>query len=468
MGIEGMLWTYSMTGNSDLLDYAVAEWEAGSAFELNMDEIMSDRSPYMHGVTYCEEMKLPMLLYAYTGEQKYLDAAVRADEKLLRHHLLPDGVPSSNEHLDGNDPLTSHETCDITDYTWSLGYYLMTTGDAVYADAIEKAVFNAGPGAVTKDFKALQYFSSVNQFIATGDSDHNEFKKGSTWMAYRPTHETECCAGNVHRFMPNYVSRMWLEGETEGELVAAMYGPSEVRHELPDGNIVTVTEDTAYPFGNEIRFVFSMDKSARFPFTFRVPSWCGDAEIRINGSGYDVIPDENGFSTVERRYRDGDVLTLVLDMPVEVKGWPEGADPHSDEYVGSYIQRGPVLYSYAIPAEWSEDYKVYANMHGKVPENPDFKCWSIRPAGAWNYSLALTDEDVPEAVFEESSLYPFDLDTTPYRISVPVVPVAGWELEEGRFTPVLTSDFEVLDDVLAIDLVPYGATTLRLTVFPTK
>ena len=117
----------------------------------------------MHGVTYCEEMKLPMLLYAYTGEQKYLDAAVRADEKLLRHHLLPDGVPSSNEHLDGNDPLTSHETCDITDYTWSLGYYLMTTGDAVYADAIEKAVFNAGPGAVTKDFKALQYFSSVNQ-----------------------------------------------------------------------------------------------------------------------------------------------------------------------------------------------------------------------------------------------------------------------------------------------------------------
>ena len=153
-----------------------------------------------------------MLLYAYTGQRKYLDAAVRADDKLIRDHILPDGVPSSNEYLDGNDPRTSHETCDITDYTWSLGHYLMTTGEARYADAIEKAVFNAGPGAVTKDFKALQYFSSVNQFIATGDSDHNEFKKGSTWMAYRPTHETECCAGNVHRFMPDYVARMWLEG----------------------------------------------------------------------------------------------------------------------------------------------------------------------------------------------------------------------------------------------------------------
>jgi len=465
--IEGMLWTYAHTGNKALLDYAVKEWDAEEATELNMTEIMSDKSPYMHGVTYTEEMKLPMLLYAYTGESKYLDAAIRANEKLIDCHLLPDGVPSSNEHLDGNDPRTSHETCDITDYTWTLGYYLMTTGDGIYADAIEKAVFNAGPGAVTNDFRALQYFSSSNQFIATGDSDHNPFKKGSTWMAYRPTHETECCAGNVHRFMPNYVARMWLDGTSEGELVAAMYGPSEVSHELPDGNVVTVTEDTVYPFGNEIRFTFSMDKSARFPFTFRVPSWCPYAEIRINGNGYDAVPDEKGFSTIERRFRDGDVLTLVLDMPVEVKSWPEGTDLHSDEYIGSYLQRGPVLYSYAIPAEWSEDDKVYENMHGKLPDNPDFKCWSIRPSGPWNYSLALTDEDIPEAVFEESDIYPFDLDATPYRISVPVVPVAGWELEDGLHTPSLPSDFEVLDDVLVVDFVPYGATTLRLTVLPT-
>lgn len=468
MTLEGMLWTYARTGNKALLDYAVAEWDAEQATELNLTEIMSDRIPHMHGVTYTEEMKLPMLLYAYTGEQKYLDAAIRADEKLVRHHLLPDGVSSSNEYLDGNDPRTSHETCDITDYTWTLGHYLMTTGDGHYADAIEKAVFNAGPGAVTKDFKALQYFSSVNQFIATGSSDHNEFKKGSTWMAYRPTHETECCAGNVHRFMPNYVSRMWMDGTRKGELVAAMYGPSEVRHKLPDGPVVTVSEETAYPFEGEIRFVFSMEKPARFPFTLRVPEWCSYAEVRINGAGYDMIPDEDGFYTLERRYRDGDVITVVFDMPVEVKGWPEGAEPHSDGYVGSYVQRGPVLYSYAIPAKWEEDETVYENMHGKVSENPDFKCWNITPEGPWNYSLALSDEDSPQEYHASSSeAYPFDLETTPYRITVPVVQVEGWDLEDGRFTPSIPSAFTPGTELLALDLVPYGATTLRLTVFPT-
>lgn len=466
MSIEGILWTYAHTGNETLLDYAVEQWDAEEATELNMTEIMSDGMPYMHGVTYTEEMKLPMLLYAYTGNEKYLEAARRADDKLIRWHLLPDGVPSSNEHLGGKNPRTSHETCDITDYTWSLGYYLMTTGEASYADAIEKAVFNAGPGAVTKDFKALQYFSSPNQFIATGSSDHNPFKKGSTWMAYRPTHETECCAGNVHRFMPDYVARMWLDGDGKDELVAAMYGPSEVHHELSDGKNVTVLEDTAYPFEDQIRFVFSMEKSARFPFTFRVPSWCDHAELRINGAGYDVVPDEKGFYTIERRFRDGDVLTLLLDMPVEVENWPEEADHQSDENMGSYVRRGPVLYSYAIPSQWVEDDAVYENMHGKVPEHPDFKCWSITPSGEWNYAVALTDEDRLDAVFNDYSAYPFDLEGNPYRISIPVVPVLDWSLEDDRYTPEIPKDFEVGNDIRSIDLVPYGATTLRLTVFP--
>ena len=37
-----------------------------------------------------------------------------------------------------------------------------------------------------KDFKTLQYFSSVNQTIATGDSNHNEFFFGSTHTASFP------------------------------------------------------------------------------------------------------------------------------------------------------------------------------------------------------------------------------------------------------------------------------------------
>lgn len=54
----------------------------------------------------------------------------------------------------------------------------------------------------------------------------------STWMACRPTHETECCSENVHRFMPNSVTCMWLRGR-EGAIDAALYGPSAGEFDFP-------------------------------------------------------------------------------------------------------------------------------------------------------------------------------------------------------------------------------------------
>ena len=55
----------------------------------------------------------------------------------------------------------------MTDYTWTLDYFLQATGECEWADRIERIIFNAGMGSVTKDFRALQYFSSVNQILAT-------------------------------------------------------------------------------------------------------------------------------------------------------------------------------------------------------------------------------------------------------------------------------------------------------------
>ena len=53
----------------------------------------------MHGCVYAEHIKLPALLYQATGEQRYLEMAVSAQQKLFAHHMLVDGAPSSSEAL---------------------------------------------------------------------------------------------------------------------------------------------------------------------------------------------------------------------------------------------------------------------------------------------------------------------------------------------------------------------------------
>lgn len=52
------------------------------------------------------------------------------------------------------------------------------------------------------------------------------------------------------------------------------------------------------------------------------------------------------------------------------------------------------------------------------------------------------------------------------KIRVPVVGVKGWTLQEDRYTPDLPEKVDAEGPVEFIGLVPYGGTTLRLTVFP--
>lgn len=467
VNLEGMLFVYGITKNPRLLSMAEEAYNKGG-FELDATAAGSEGAIRLHGVTYAEMLKIPLLLYAYTGNERYLTLALNAERKLERDHLLPDGLYTSAEETLGNDVDHAHETCDITDYTWSLGYFLQVTGEAEWADRIERAIFNAGLGAITKDFKALQYFSSVNQLICTGTSDNNAFKRGKTWMAYRPIHETECCVGNVTRMIPNFASRLWMtkpapDADGRDGIVAALYSPNEASFDL-NGSTVTITEDTYYPFEGDIAFRFKLSSPQAFPFWLRIPGWATGFSVRVNGEDFAVEkPEGAAFIALDRTFTDGDVVELHLEMQtriVELEGQ------------GRYVERGPLLYTYAVPQKKEEDTTVYSNMNGKKSENPDFKSWSITPDGPFNFGI---DEETADAgglqvTFEPEKLkagFPFDRENAPVRISLPVREIV-WGLDGGTRNPNLPlSDFLISTDLTStIELVPYGCTELRLTVFP--
>ena len=472
LNLEGMLWLYGETGTSSFLTKAETAYKTGG-FEFDATAAGNPDFIHLHGVTYCEMLKVPLLLYAYTGNEEYLRIAMNAERKLERDHLLPDGVPSSAEYTLGRDIDIAHETCDITDYTWSLGYFLTITGEAEWADRIERAIFNAAPGAVTANFDAVQYFSSVNQVICSGNSDNNKFKRGSTWMAYRPTHETECCAGNMHRMMPNFASRLWMRGKDEA-IVAAMYAPSEIDFKVGETRC-HITEETYYPFSGEITFRFSLPEQTHFPFVFRIPGWCsplsqplpqggGEKGYSLFINGEEALPQgvsrAGSFVTLERDWNDGDVVTLSLTMTPKVVEAANGQ--------GKYVECGPLLMAYPVPAKVTEDTNTYSNMNGKEPGD-GFKCWSMTPSGSFNYALNTDAETLTLNIDQEklANAYPFDLDGTPLSVSLPVRPIT-WTLENNRYNPVLpASEYVVFSGGQRnIKLVPYGAAKLRVTVFP--
>lgn len=410
INIEGILWTYAITGNPQLLELAEAVW---ALVPNNMRQYLSDQPMTGHGVTVCETLKLPMLLYAYTGKEIYKEAALKADQKMEDLNMLVDGIISSSEGLAGVSSLATHETCDISDYTWTIGYYLMVTGDATFADRLERAIYNAGFGAITKDFKAMQYFSCPNQFLCTGSSNHNEYKKAKTWMAYRSAHEVECCIGNIHRYFPNFTSRMWMK-DKNGQPVAALYGPSSVVYDLGDGVTVKIEEITNYPFEEDIQFKFTFYEDGKvskklhnMDFTYRVPGWCKAAE-------------QQGFLTVSKAWKSDEKFNVNFPMEVEVV---------KNAVQGESVIMGPLTFTYAIPANWEVDTKVYDYLAGKESKNPDFVNWNITPSGKWNYAIRNADLDKIELIRTKSKGFPFDLENVPLKIKVPVTGVKDWDLD---------------------------------------
>jgi len=469
--IEAMLWAYGHTGDRRLLDLAENAWKE---YLTVADDGHGDLSPLRvfaatpinaHGCTYAETMKLPAILYLHTGKPEYLEFAVAANRRIFDHHMLVDGIPSTSEWYRTVTSLDSHETCDIADHTWSWGYMLMATGDAAWADRIERACFNAAPGAIRNDWKSLQYFSCPNQFLATINSDHNLMEHGGRKMAFQPNpgQATACCGGNVHRIMPNYAIRMWMKSN-DGGLAAVLYGPSRIKTTIgSSAQPVEIVQTTHYPFEEQIHFRIETSAPIAFPLLLRIPAWCDKPSISINGKSVAAERNTKGFAVIRRTFKSGDEIVLALPMRLALTHWPQG---------GVALEHGPIVYAFPIPAHWTSHVEPRF-------DTADFPTWEATPAGPWNYGLAVDPANLlAEVQFTRMPIAAGDdfdpWSEPPAKLTVPVRRIEGWDLQPNpgnpaqKFTPPLPvlGDHKISENLERITLVPYGATELRMTIFP--
>lgn len=475
--IEQALFLYGQSGDARLLELAKLGHQRfflGDPSTFSHADKIRGADPFrIHGVTGAEQLKLLPLLYCYTGDAETLELADLAYRKVEAGSLMPDGGMVSSENLGPVAFNSLHESCDLTDWSWSLGYLLMAGGEAHWADVIEQTTFNALPGAVTKDFKQLQYFSSANQLLASNTACP---RISPARMSYRAAHDTECCSGNISRAMPNYVTRMWMK--TESGLVATLYGPSEV-HTVVAGQSVTIAEETDYPFRATISLRLAIARPATFAIALRIPEWCVAAKIAINGVASGVACKPGTFATLSREYRDGDVLTLQLPMAVRTRDWFGGR--------AISVQRGPLVFSLQ-PAEKRLESQVDSEPIRRVLKGNDiagFPAEEFFPAGEWRYGIDEGVKDAPEkfrVIESPMTGNPFLAETAPVRIEIPLRRLPQWEamwtpepgplptdLKMGLKNPAsLPSDGELqaAAETKTLILVPYGATHLRLTTLP--
>lgn len=460
MNVEGLCWLYRKTGDRRFLDLAERTWEnsllgkkSNALGQYHLDTLASGPKMRGHGVTVCEQTKLPALLYMVTGRRKYLDASLGIFRALARDHEQADGVLSSDAGLSGKAPDHSHETCVIIDYSWSLGYLTMASGDPRWADTAEKAVLNAGLSAVDREFKSHQYYATPNQMSATQTSSRpTNGNRSRPWQAYRPDHLPACCTGNLQRMLPTYVGRMWMT-DGEGGLAAVFYGPNTLEIKVGAAQSpITIHEKTGYPFDGVIEFRIATRAPVEFPLALRIPDWAEGAKVSINGKALEEKPQSGTFFTVNRTFADGDVVTLDLPMTVRLETPVKNAVT---------VARGPLVFALGV----KENRKLIPNTLAK---DPDFPAWDLSPASAWNYALAVDGTEGIRVNRREVSGFPWTQDSAPVTLTVPAKKIPSWVATPANENPPLPEPpFELAAAVEEITLIPYGLASLRVSVFPT-
>jgi uncharacterized protein len=218
------------------------------------------------------------------------------------------------------------ETCAAiggVQWAWRM---LLATGDATYADAIERMLFNGFLAGVS--LSGTEYFY-VNPLQLRSDA-HADGNR-SPAHGRRGWFDCACCPPNVMRTLAGLEGYL-ATGDAAG-VQLHQYTPGTVT----SGDIALEVE-TEYPWDGLVRVRVTASPGT-FTLALRVPAWAGSATVTVDGASH---PAQPGYLRLDREWAAGDVVELRLPMEVRTRA----PHPRVDAVRGCIaLERGPLVYA---------------------------------------------------------------------------------------------------------------------------
>lgn len=454
--IDTIFWLYNRTGDGFLLP--LADTLAQQAYPwrqiLTDNGFMESGGDFQtkHAVNVSQALKMPAVYSQRSKSQADRSAYVIGLAHLLRDHGLACGIHSGTEFLSGPSTTQGTELCSIVERMLSDQTALRILGDPILGDALEQVAFNALPAATTRSIRQHVYYTLPNNVTAPiGSAGFNQDYDDARTPG--PHSGFLCCCFNMHMGWPKLTQNSWA-ATPGGGLAVLAYMPSVVRATVAGGTSVTWTEDTRYPFEETIRFTLATPAHVRFGFVLRIPGWCRDASLTVNGQAAGVPTVPGTFVTLNRKWSSGDEVVLRLPMRVDVMPGVNNT---------GIIQRGPIVYSLPVPEQ------VSIRTPGMIP---GFDYLTVTSTASWNYALRIDPGDPAGSfavVHRPPAANPFDLGSNPLQLRVSASLLPGWTLAGNSlvaYDPPVGPCAEPGTAVQTITLAPFGTQMLRVTNFP--
>lgn len=219
-----------------------------------------------------------------TGDPELVDAVARQWERTVARRTYITGGQGSR-HQDeafGDDFMLPpdraySETCASIASVMVSWRLLLETGEARYADLIERTLFNVVATSPAHDGRSFYYANTLHQRIPSEPAEPDVASARAESSLRAPWFRVSCCPPNVARTLASLSA--YCATTDERGIQLHQYAPMTIATELPDGAALTLIVDTDYPRSGRVvvRTVEAPDRP--WTLSLRVPDWCRDATV---------------------------------------------------------------------------------------------------------------------------------------------------------------------------------------------
>lgn len=232
-------------------------------------------------------------------------------EMIARHTFAP-GCLSDKEHYFAPEKISEHisgytgETCCTYNMLKLSRHLFCHNPDSRIMDYYERALWNHILGQQDPSTGMVAYFLP----LATGTHKVYSTPENSFW----------CCVGSGFENHAKYAEQIY--SKAQDSLYVNLLIPSTV--DWKDKGL-KITQTTDFPKTGTTLLKISTESTRKMIIKLRHPSWADNVKIKINGRKISGKKDDCGYISLDRRWKDNDIIEVEYPMQLTFEPTPDGS-----------------------------------------------------------------------------------------------------------------------------------------------
>jgi uncharacterized protein len=303
---------YTLTGDKKYLAAAYSFSQLAILLPLEKGQ---DKLNNLHANTQIPKIIGFKRIADVNADTAYNKAARFFWETVIAHRTVAIGGNSVREHFnpaaDFTSMITSEqgpETCNTYNMLKLTKSLFLSDPKVSYMDYYERALYNHILSTQHPGKGGFVYFTPM--------------RPGHYRVYSQPETSMWCCVGSGMENHAKYGEMIYAYNDNG--LFVNLFIPSQLTWKQKG---LTLTQQTNFPESEKTTLTINNVKPGIFAINVRYPAWVspGQMQVRVNGKPFNVTASPSSYININRFWKKGDVIELILPMHNSVEKLPDGS-----------------------------------------------------------------------------------------------------------------------------------------------